>query len=208
MRASGTLRLFHCRPASASFDQELRSAIVPGLAAMPGVELVWAARQGAPDVGVRVVASVWSSIEALHGAVGDGVAEGRVQPEDHPGGADPRLEMFPILRSIMGPAPSQSGILRLSRGELREPDLDRYADGVAEGVEADRQNGHGPYGFVLARAGERAFVTVSAWRDWADIEVATGATIRDPIRTRRTAELAAFEAQHYELITGVGSPRG
>jgi hypothetical protein len=52
----------------------------------------------------------------------------------------------------------------------------------------------------LAGLGERGFVMISAWPDWASIEAATGASIADPLRTKRVAGLEDFHADHYELL--------
>ena len=207
MSAGGTLRLFHCRPTAPAFDDAIRSAIVPDLARRNGLEHVWAARQGPDESGIRIVASVWSSSDAMDAAFRDG-ASGDRGAEDHPGVGEPRAETFPVLRVIADDAPLEAGILRVARGVVRDMDADQYAASVLEGVEEDLRDGHGPRALVLGRAGERAFVAVSAWTDWTHIEAATGATIRDPIRTRRRTELTSFEAQHLELLTAKGSPRG
>jgi hypothetical protein len=61
MRAGGTLRLFHCRPAAPAFDEALRSTIVPALLSRTEVTHVWVARQGPDEAGLRVVASLWDS---------------------------------------------------------------------------------------------------------------------------------------------------
>ena len=83
---------------------------------------------------------------------------------------------------------------------LRDVEPARYAERVIDGFEADRQGGHGPNALVLAQVGEREFVTVTVWSDWQHVEVATGASIRDPIRTKRGADLVSFVAEHYELL--------
>jgi hypothetical protein len=207
MSAGGTLRLFHCRPAAPAFDDTIRSAIVPDLVRRTGLEHVWAARQGPDDSGIRMVASLWSSFDAMDAALGAG-ASGDPPAEDHPGVGEPRSETFPVLRVIADDTPLEAGILRVARGVVRDMDADQYAGSVLEGVQEDLRDGHGPRALVVGRAGERAFVAVSAWTDWTHIEAATGATIRDPIRTRRRTELSSFEAQHLELLTARGSRRG
>ena len=121
-------------------------------------------------------------------------------PEVDAGISEPRVETYPILRAVVDPGALETGILRLARGVLRDVEPARYAERVIDGFEADRQGGHGPNALVLAHVGERAFVTVTVWSDWQHVEVATGASIRDPIRTKRGADLVSFVAEHYELL--------
>ena len=208
MRAGGTLRLFHCHPAAPAFDEAIRSTIVPHLLATPAIEHVWAARQGPDEAGLRVIASVWAPTDMPAVADGMGMTGGSDAPEDHPGAGSRELETLPILRSVAADGSIEVGILRVSRGVLRDLDVDRYADDVIDGLDDDLRGGHGPHALVLADAGGRAFVTVSVWSDWARIEVATGASIRDPIRTRRRTDLTSFGAEHFELLAAARPPRG
>ena len=88
MAQLGTLRLFTFRPARAGFDALLRDTLLPDLLAFPALQDLHVGRQGPDDLGPRLVASVWSSRDAMTGAVGDApradgiirVARGRVQP--------------------------------------------------------------------------------------------------------------------------------
>ena len=63
----------------------------------------------------------------------------------------------------------------------------------------------GPRDLVMAAAGEDAFVMLSTWPDWSAIEAATGASISEPLRTKRLGALSSFEVAHYELLTDLGS---
>jgi hypothetical protein len=165
---------------------------------MPGSGRVWAARQGLDEVGERLLASTWESAQAMRLALEDGVAP--TNPEIDAGISEPRVEVYPILLEVVDPGSLDAGILRLARGVLRDVEPARYADHVIDGFEADRQGGHGPNALVLAQVDEREFVTVTVWSDWQHVEVATGASIRDPIRTKRGADLVSFVAEHYELL--------
>ena len=198
MRAGGTLRLFHCDPVAPAFDEAIRTAVVPRLLATPGIEQVWAARQGPDGAGLRVIASVWRAPDGPDAEWWPG--DGMTGPEHHPGAGSEQLEAFPILRSVTADSTADVSILRVSRGVVRDLDVEDYADDVIEGLNHDLRNGHGPQALVLAHAGGRAFVTVSAWSDWAHIELATGASIRDPIRTQRRTDLVSFAAEHFEVL--------
>ena len=197
MSGGGTLRLLHCRSSGPAFDERLRTTIAPGLGALPGVERVWAARQGPDGDGSRLIVSTWGSSEAMRRSLDEGGAE--THPEIDLG-TEIEVEAHPILRAILDRGPSEGGILRLARGVLRDARLAGYADRVIDGLEADRQAGHGPNALVLAQAGARDFVTMTVWLEWRHLEMATGASIHDPIRTKRSEELISFVAEHYELL--------
>jgi hypothetical protein len=198
MSGGGALRLFHCRSSGPAFDERLRTTIAPGLGAMPGSVRVWAARHGIDDEGLRLVASTWESAEAMRLGLEDAGAP--MNPETDATIAAPRVETYPILQAAVDRASLETGILRLARGVLRDVEPALYAERVIAGLEADRQGGHGPNALVLAQTGEREFVTVTVWSGWQHVEIATGASIRDPIRTKRGAELVSFVAEHYELL--------
>jgi hypothetical protein len=200
-----TLRVFHCRPARAAFDQVLREVLLPDLWREPGVQLVLAGRRGTDDTGERVVASVWTSLSSMRDAMGDDVERSRFHPEHLGETTDRRVEVLPVLRAV-GKSDASSGILRIARGRLRSTELQDYAADLHEGVLRDREQGHGPEALILARLGPRAFLTLSTWPDWARIARATGATVHDPVHTQREHELAAFEAEHFELVPTFSAP--
>jgi hypothetical protein len=195
MSGGGTLRLFECRSSGPAFDERLRTTLAPRLRATPGTELVWVARQGLDPHGTRLLASTWESEDAMRVGLGEDPVDLGIDEE--PAGA--RVEAYPILGARIDGGPLEAGILRLARGLLSiEPA--RYAEIVMEGVEEDLRLGHAPSALVIAQAGPRDFVTLSTWVDWRQVEVATGASTEDPIRTKRASELLSFEAVHYELL--------
>ena len=55
----------------------------------------------------------------------------------------------------------------------------------------------------LATDGVDAFVTMSAWRSWHDIELATGGDIHRPRATRHPERLVAWDVEHFELVRPV-----
>jgi len=52
----------------------------------------------------------------------------------------------------------------------------------------------------LADRGDDRFVTISAWREWADIEWATGGDVRRPAATRQSERLLEWDVEHYEIV--------
>jgi hypothetical protein len=88
----------------------------------------------------------------------------------------------------------------VATGSVPEDDLDAYVRAAADGVEADRASGGGSLVYYLGRTGQQSFVALSLWREWADIEAATGASPGRPISTQRAHRLTTFHAAHYELL--------
>ena len=199
MHDAATVRLFYFRTLRPGFDAALREIMLPDLRAVPGVAGVWAGRQGPDEVGARLVVSVWSSGEAMRDALGDDPDDGRFHGEYLPEIANRQLAIMPLVLMDGSPEPLTTGIMRVARGRLLESDLATYGNLVLSYLAALRTSGAGPNSVVLASAGDRAFVMMSTWTDWAAIEVATGASASEPLRTER-AGLAAFQADHYELV--------
>jgi hypothetical protein len=194
------LRLFHCRPVRAAFDQLLRDVMIPDLWRQPGIERILAGRRGPDETGDRLVASVWSSLADMHAAMGEDIERSRFHPEYLPETTDRRLEVLPVVVALGAGSPPPGGVLRLARGRLRSTEVDAYAVDVRDGFARDLVHGHGPHSLVLARLSPREFVTLSAWVDWERIERATGASVDQPVHTQREHELDAFSAEHYELV--------
>lgn len=194
------LRLFWCRPLRPPFDEILRDAVLPDLRSRPGVVEAYVARKGPTDLGDRLIASLWSSLDAMGEAMGANVEATRFHPELLTELTDHRLEVLPVALVVGAEGSPSVGVLRLARGTLRAVDVAGYATEVRDGVAADRAAGRGPLRLILALPGPGRFVTLSCWAGWAAIEAATGASVREPVRTQREAEVAAFTADHYELL--------
>jgi hypothetical protein len=194
------MRLSHLHALRPGWDAILRESVVPELRGHPGVIRVFAGRQGPDEIGLRILVSIWDSEEAMLRAFGgDPEAESPAMGET----SGRRVELLPIVVSSMGRSLG-TGILRVARGSIRHGDLEDYAHLVAQELQHDLEGRPGPNAVVLAGTGERGFVMVSAWPDWASIEAATGASIADPLRTKRAAGLESFHAEHYELLQDEG----
>lgn len=201
---SAVARVFTCRPLRPAFDAVLRDVLLPDLRDRPGVLDVCAGRRGPDELGHRVVVSLWASLDAMRESMGEDLEASRFHPELLPETTDRHLEVLPVLLVLGGDAKGEPpvGVLRIARGSLRGLAVERYADHVRTGVEEDRALGHGPRWLILANTSEHAFVAISRWTDWTAIQLATGASIDDPIRTRPHAETTSFQAHHYELLPG------
>ena len=201
---SAVARVFTCRPLRPAFDAALRDVLVPDLRDRPGVLDVCAGRRGPDELGHRVVVSLWASLDAMRASMGEDLEAARFHPELLPETTDRHLEVLPVLLVLAKDAGDEPpvGVLRIARGSLRGLPVERYAEHVRGGVEEDHALGHGPRWLILAKASEHAFVTISRWTDWTTIQLATGASIDDPIRTRPHAEMTSFQAHHYELLPG------
>jgi hypothetical protein len=194
------LRLYQFRPIRPTFDAITRSEILPALARCPGVLGVWAGRKGPDELGRRVVASLWTSREAMEEAMGIDLAHLRFQPGYLEETTDRVLEVMPVLLSLGAPGRLRSGVLRVARGLLDRNDVPSYAASVRAGVEADQSRGPDPDVLVFASTGGSGFVTISTWSGWASLQAATGASLQRPIMTRRIEDLASFSADHFELL--------
>jgi len=197
------LRLFTFRAARPAFDEILRNRLVPDLCAQVGVIDCYTGRQGPDEVGPRVVASVWTDRAAMSAAVGDEL--GRFHPELLEETADRLLEVFPVRLASRDDETDRTAatILRTLRGRVREGGLDEYLGDVQDGVDADERAGIGPVSLYVAETGPDAFITMSAWRAWADIEHATGGDVRQPRSTRHREHLRDWDVAHFEIIRSV-----
>jgi hypothetical protein len=196
------VRLSQFRTARPGFDAVLRESVLPELRGHAGVLRVFAGRQGPDEIGLRILVSVWEAEEALNRAFsGNPVAEPAVLDET----SARHVEILPVVVSSIGEASvggatSSTGILRVGRATLRDGELESYAKLVTRDLEAGADGGAAPRAVLLAGWGERGFLMVSTWPDWASIEAATGASVADPLRTKRLAGLEGFHADHYELL--------
>jgi hypothetical protein len=191
------IRVFSFRAARRGFDDTLRTVFVPDLLGMAGIVDCYVGRQGPDDEGPRIVATVWGSREAMVDAVGEEL--GVFHPEHLDATTDQALGIFD-LRVDWHLAGEQPKILRVLRGQVRPGELEPYIADVRHGVELDAQAAHGPAALFLGEAGPDAFVTVSAWREWAHIERATGGNVARPMATRHPERLLRWHVEHYELV--------
>src|SRR3954468_9432705 len=66
------LRLFRFRSAAPGFDAKIRDVLTPDVARLPGNLAAYAGRIGPDDDGMRTIATVWTSREAMIESVGEG----------------------------------------------------------------------------------------------------------------------------------------
>ena len=198
------IRLFRFVPVRPSFDHVLRTEMIPDLLAKPGLEDCYLGRQGPGEVGPRIVVSVWSTREAMVEAIGDRL--GVFHPEHLDDTTDQDLEILELLVTHRD-AYEDATILRLLRGRTRQGELRSYAADVRRSVGHDAELGHAPLALYLADLVDDRFVTISAWREWADIEWATGGDVRRPAATRRSERLLEWAVDHYEIVgTATSTP--
>lgn len=191
------IRVFSFRAARRGFDDTLRTVFVPDLMSRAGIVDCYVGRQGPDDEGPRIVATVWTSRGAMVDAIGEEL--GVFHPEHLDATTDQVLDILE-LRVDWHPAGEPPRILRVLRGDVRPGELEPYIDDVRHGVELDAQAEHGPAALFLGAAGPDAFVTVSAWREWAHIERATGGNVAQPMATRHPERLLRWHVEHFELV--------
>jgi hypothetical protein len=202
MVEGSVLRLFTFRAVRPAFDEILRHQLVPDLSAQAGILDCYSGRQGPDEIGPRVVASVWVSESAMLEALGPGIGQGPFHPELLEETTDRVLEVHPICLAARfddttEPMPT---ILRTLRGRVGHGGLAQYVADVQEGVDADEQAGIGPVALYVAQTAEDGFITMSAWRGWADVEQATGGDIHQPRATRHREHLVDWDVSHYEIV--------
>jgi heme-degrading monooxygenase HmoA len=195
------LRLLEFRPAQAAFYEILRSDLMPALLRLPGIVDGYSARQGPDDTGPRVVATVWRTRAAMVAAVGEQL--GMFRPDLLAATTDHDLEMLPLLVGRRYLITERPRILRIVRGHVRPGELTAYATDVRDGSGLDAARDNGPVSVYMGGDVERgsdAFLTLSTWRDWRDIEAATGGDIHRPRATRHPERLVGWEVDHFEIV--------
>ena len=211
MSQLGTLRLFSFRPARAGFDGLLRDTLLPDLLAFPALQDLHVGRQGPDDIGPRLVASVWSSRDAMTEAVGEDFDPPMFHPEYLSETMDHRLEIVELMAGLRFgavDAARANGIIRVARGRVQPGALELYRDIVLRGTCADVRAGHGPAALYLARRpDDDCFVTLSVWDSWAVIERATGGDADHPIATRHMEQMVDWQVDHYEAVPNVPQPK-
>ena len=195
------LRLDSFRPVRPAFDEALRRELMPALAATPGVVDACVARQGPDETGPRLIASVWTSEGAMTSALCDG--RELFEPPHPETITDSVVRVAPLLVARHYRAGEAPRIMRVFRGRVRPGELAAYAEDVRLGSEADAQRADGPVAVYMAgvpEEGPDAFVTLSTWCAWPDIEAATGGDIHRPRATRRPERLRGWEVDHFEVV--------
>lgn len=207
------LRLFRFRPTSPSFDAKLRARVVPDLLRLPEMLGIVTGRAG-PDIdGTRLIASVWSSMQAMEDALGAGGEAGHTDPELFEGTTDAQVDSLCLAFSLPPDRPDDVRILRLVRGTTRPGQLAAYVHEASHGTLTDRASDVGPQALFLAVSEPDRFATLSLWDEWAHVEAATGADVGSVERTRHAELLESWSAEHYEVIPGIpitiaGQPEG
>ncbi len=211
MAQSGTLRLFTFRPARVGFDGLLRETLVPGLLAFPQLVDLHVGRQGPHETGARLVASVWTSREAMVAAVGEDFDPATFHVEYLDEAIDRKLEIVDLMVSLRFDeldALTPNSIVRVARGRVEPGALELYRDMVLEGACADVRAGHGPSALYLGGSPiDDRFVTLSIWRSWSAVERATGGNTHHPISTRNMEQMIEWEVEHYESVPNMERPR-
>jgi hypothetical protein len=133
-------------------------------------------------------------------ALGEGLGMGPFHPEYLDETTDRVLEVLPLEIGERFAIPGSPHILRTLRGTVRPGELEAYLADVGEGVAIDAASPNGPIALYLATSGPQAFITVSAWREWRDIELATGGDIRRPRATSRPEHLVDWAVDHFEVV--------
>ena len=54
---------------------------------------------------------------------------------------------------------------------------------------------------TLAETGVDAFLTVSTWCTWDDVERATGGDVHRPLATRKPERLVDWDVEYYEAVS-------
>lgn len=208
MEGQPVLRIFRCRPLRAGFDQTLRDVLLPDMLARPGLSVVYVARQGPDESGDRLVASVWSSVEAMATAMDEDAECSTLHAVRLGETTERRLEVLPVTHALHG-AEADPTVLRLARGATRDGELDAYTRQVMDGVGLDLEAGHAPIALYYVARPPTDFVTLTVWRRWDDLAIATGTALDRPISTRTMDHLATFDVEHFEVLPeGVGRAVG
>ena len=201
------LRLTRFDAAGAGFDAALRDRLAPAIGQAPGLHAVIGGRMGPGQDGPRLVATVWTSREAMEAAMAAGSTIADADPDLLPGSASGPAEVLPIALQLDAAVDARIAIIRVVRGVTRPGQLDGYLDDARAGVLADRSTGGGPLAFYLATDPPDRFVTLSLWGGWSHVEAATGADHEHVERTRHADRLASWTAEHFEVVPGLAVVR-
>jgi hypothetical protein len=197
---ASVIRLFTFRAVRPAFDQILRDVIVPDLCIQAGIVDCYSARQGPDEIGPRIVASVWRSRSELVAALGEELEAGAFHPDYLDETTDRVLEVVPLEIAEHFEAGEPARILRILRGTVAAGEKAAYVEDVRTGMRIDVASSDGPVALYLASNEGDSFITVSAWRKWADIELATGGDVHRPRATRRPERLVDWDVSHFEIV--------
>lgn len=197
------LRLFRFRPAGPGFDAAMRDVLIPDLLRLPGLRGVLAGRVGPDEVGDRLIASLWATESQMASGLGHDLEGSLFHPELVADALDCRLDVLPIAFSLALEPTVDIGIIRVVEGVARPGELPGYVAAVRDGTLADRAAGIGPRALYLGVSEANRFVTLSLWDAWSHVEAATGADTARVDRTRHEERLAAWSAEHYEVVPGI-----
>jgi hypothetical protein len=201
---SGILRLFRFRPARPAFDAVLRTVMLPDLARVPGVVAIHMGRQGPTETGERLVASLWTSREAMAAAVGESFERPVFHPEYIDETVDKRLDVAKVAFATETGPRLTPNVVRLLVGRARPGRLAGYVEAARAGTEEDIAAGRGPLALYLGVFDDERFVTLSLWGQWSKIGEATGGSIDAPTVTRHRELLADWHIDHYEAVPTAG----
>ena len=207
------LRLFTFRAVRPAFDEILRHQLVPDLSAQAGILDCYSGRQGPDEIGPRVVASVWVSEAAMLEALGPGSARGR---SIRTCSRRPPTASWKCSRSASRPATTarhtrrRRSFGRCAAGWVRaaSPSTSRTSRKASTPTSGP---GIGPVALYVAQTAADGFITMSAWRDWSDVEHATGGDIHQPRSTRHREHLLDWDVAHYEIVqsaSGAATAKG
>jgi hypothetical protein len=197
------VRLFTFRPVRSAFDGILRDVMLPDLRRQSGLLDIHLGRRGPDELGPRLLATVWSSQAEMVAAVGEDPDRPTFHPEFLEETTERRVESRPLAISMVYEGSEPRRILRTLRGSVRPGQRDTYIDHANQGYLGDIAAGRGPLALHLGTGpGDDDFVTTSVWDTWTKVEAATGGDIRQPMATRHTDLIVAWEATHFEVIEG------
>ncbi len=208
MVEGSVLRLFTFRAVRPAFDEILRHDLVPDLSAQPGILDCYSGRQGPEEIGPRIVSTVWRDHASMIAAVGQELGQGPFHPELLEETTDRVLEVLPIRVAATAELVEHRApkILRTLRGRVGHIGLGDYLADVEVGTFADITAGIGPTALYVAEMAPDRFITLSAWRDWPDIERATGGNVHQPRTTRHLEHLVEWDVAHYEIVQSSWDP--
>lgn len=198
--AAGWLWILGFRVAGelAEIDAGLRSDAVPLLRDIAGLSWSFAGRRSTDSDWDHVIAATVA--DAAAAAAVDATIRQWLCDRWPLDGSTVRTQLCRLAASLRFAPPEEARILRIFNGEVREGSLDSYVAAATRGTREDAARGHGPVALVLGTDGLTRFTTVSAWSDWANIEIATGGDITRPVATKRHESLIGGRVEHYELI--------
>ena len=200
------LRVFTFRPSHpGEIDSTLRDHVLRDLCDRDGIVEAYAARHGPDETGERIVATVWTSKEAMDAGAIEADVIGRRHPEHADGIDGSRVETLPVAVGLSFRPDEPPRVLRVLRGQMREGNFESYAEDVRQGAGEDGLVG-GLIALYLGVASADSFVTVSAWTGWEPIEAATGGNLHRPIATRQPERISILGATHYEIVPGTSRP--